>query len=43
WILSCQNGTLDLRTGKLRPHDPAELISLGSQIPYEPSATCPRW
>ena len=43
WILSCQNGTLDLRTGELRPRDPADLISLGSQIPYEPSATCPRW
>ena len=22
WLLACANGTLDLRTGRLRPHDP---------------------
>jgi putative DNA primase/helicase len=43
WLLSCANGTLDLRSGELRAHDPADLISLGSDIAYEPAATCPRW
>ena len=29
WLLACGNGTLDLRTGALRAHDPDDLISLG--------------
>ncbi len=43
WTLSTANGTLDLRTGTLRPHDPADLISIGTEIPYQADATCPRW
>jgi putative DNA primase/helicase len=43
WLLSCDNGTLDLRSGELRPNDPADLISLGTDVPYDPDATCPRW
>jgi P4 family phage/plasmid primase-like protien len=43
WLLSVANGTLDLRTGSLRPHDPTELISLGSEVIYDPTAACPRW
>lgn len=43
WLLSCKNGTLDLRSGELRPHDPADLITLGTEIAYQPEATCPRW
>jgi len=27
----------------LRPHDPADLISLGTDIDYDPAATCERW
>jgi putative DNA primase/helicase len=26
-LLNCVNGTLDLRTGELRPHDPADLLT----------------
>lgn len=27
YLLNCTNGTVDLRTGELRPHDPADLIT----------------
>jgi putative DNA primase/helicase len=43
WLLACANGTLDLRTGILGAHDPTQLISLGSEIIFDPAATCPRW
>lgn len=43
WLLSCTNGTLDLRTGELREHDPSDLLSLGTDIAYNPDAECPRW
>ena len=42
-LLSCANGVIDLQTCSLRPHDPADLVSLGTEISYDPAATCPRW
>jgi putative DNA primase/helicase len=43
WLLTCANGTLDLRTGTLREHDPGDLISLATDVSYNPDATCQRW
>jgi putative DNA primase/helicase len=43
WLLNCRNGTLDLRTGKLRPHDRADLLTVVLPVPYEPLAACPIW
>jgi putative DNA primase/helicase len=43
FLLACANGTLDLRTGELRAHDPSDLLSLGTDVPYDAEATCPRW
>jgi P4 family phage/plasmid primase-like protien len=43
WVLNVANGTIDLRTGQLRPHDPADLITKLAPVEYEPSATCPTW
>jgi putative DNA primase/helicase len=43
YLLACSNGVLDLRTSELRPARPDDLISLGTDIPYRPSAGCPRW
>lgn len=43
WLFNVQNGTLDLRTGTLRPHDPADLLSKLAPIPYDAAATCPLW
>jgi putative DNA primase/helicase len=43
WLLNCQNGTLDLRTGKLRNHDPADLITRMVPTAYDPAAEAPRF
>ena len=43
FALSVANGTLDLQTGRYRPHDPDDLISLGTDVPYYENARCPRW
>lgn len=42
-LLNVQNGTLDLRTGQLRPHDRQDLITRLSPIDYDPLAVCPVW
>lgn len=41
WAFNVKNGTLDLRTGELLPHDPADLITKISMVEYDPTATCP--
>jgi len=43
WLLNCQNGTLDLRTGELRSHDRRDLITKLAPVVYDPNATCPEW
>lgn len=43
YLFNCQNGTLDLRTGELRPHDPADRISKQAAVNYEPAARSPRF
>ncbi len=42
-LLNVANGTLDLRTGELRPHDRDDWLTRLAPVPYDPSATCPRW
>lgn len=41
--LNCLNGTVDLRTGKLRPHAREDLITKLAPVEYDPQAQCPRW
>lgn len=43
WLLNCENGTLDLRTGQLRPHSQEDLITKTIPVQYDPQASCPRW
>lgn len=43
WMFTCANGTIDLRTGELLPHDPANLCTKMSPVKYDPAATCPTW
>jgi putative DNA primase/helicase len=43
WLLNVENGTVDLRTGELRPHDRNDLITKLVDIRYDPQATCARW
>jgi len=42
-LLNVRNGTLDLRTGELRPHRRTDLISKIIPFDYDPDASCPRW
>jgi putative DNA primase/helicase len=41
WALNCTNGTLDLRTGVLRKHDRAEVITRCCPVAYDPNAKAP--
>ena len=43
WVFNCLNGTLDLRTGNLRPHNPADLITRLAPVEYDPDAKCLRF
>jgi putative DNA primase/helicase len=43
WILGVQNGVIDLRTGKLRPFDPADLMMMQAPVTYDAQAQAPRW
>lgn len=41
--LSVANGTLNLKTGVLGPHDPEDLITQCLDVEYDPDAECTRW
>ena len=41
WLLNCTNGTLNLRTLELRPHDPADLLTKLAGAAYAPDAASP--
>jgi putative DNA primase/helicase len=43
FLLNCTNGTLDLRTGELHPHDPADLLTKMTGAPYKPGAAGPEF
>lgn len=42
-LLNVLNGTLDLRTGRLRDHDPAEMLTKLAPVEFDPAATAPTW
>ncbi|MGI4790202.1 MAG: DNA primase family protein [Janthinobacterium lividum] len=41
WLLNVLNGTVDLRTGELRPHDRADLLTKLAPVAFDPTADCP--
>ena len=43
WLFNAANGTIDLRTGTLLPHDPKQLITKLAPVAYDPEALAPRW
>jgi putative DNA primase/helicase len=43
WLLNVQNGSLDLRTGDLRPHDRSDLITKLAPVAYDRDAEAPAW
>ncbi|MFN7946540.1 MAG: phage/plasmid primase, P4 family [Blastocatellia bacterium] len=42
-LLNVANGTIDLRTGKLRPHDPADRITRMIPVEHHPGVRAARW
>lgn len=43
WLLTCLNGTIDLRMGMLLPHTPDHFMTKLSPVRYDPEATAPMW
>ncbi|MEU1037649.1 phage/plasmid primase, P4 family [Streptomyces sp. NPDC005907] len=42
-LLSVANGTINLRTGQLHPHTPADMITKRLDVAYDPNAPATRW
>lgn len=43
FLLGCGNGVVDLRSGRLRPSRPEDMLSLGTDIGFDPDAPRARW
>jgi putative DNA primase/helicase len=43
WLMAVANGTIDLRTGKLRESDRSDLITMSAPVTYSEVATAPTW
>jgi putative DNA primase/helicase len=43
WLLTVENGTLDLRNGSLRPHRREDLMSKMAPVVYDADGACPTW
>jgi putative DNA primase/helicase len=43
WLLNCLNGTVDLKTGQLREHDPDDLLMMQVPVVYDPAVRSPLW
>lgn len=43
YLLNCRNGTLDLRTGKIRPPQRDDYLTRALDIDYNPEASAPLW
>lgn len=42
-LLSVENGTINLRTGKLQPHSPSDMITKRLDVAFHPDAPAERW
>ena len=43
WLLNCENGTIELKTGKLREHRPEDFITKICHAPYDTNCAIPLW
>jgi putative DNA primase/helicase len=43
WLITCLNGTIDLKSGILLPPDRDHLITKGAPVNFDPNADCPQW
>ena len=41
YLLNCENGTVDLKTGKVYKHRREDLLTTIARVKYDPRATCP--
>lgn len=42
-LLNVKNGTLDLSTMELRPHDPADMVTKLAPVEFDTEARCAKW
>ncbi len=42
-LMGCENGVIDLRTGRLRDGYPEDRITMTTGLKFDPNAKCPRW
>ncbi|MET9425625.1 phage/plasmid primase, P4 family [Streptomyces sp. NPDC006540] len=42
-LLSFRNGTVDLRSGRMREHSKEDMLTYCLELDYDPDAQCPRW
>jgi putative DNA primase/helicase len=43
WLLNVLNGTIELRSGTLRKHNPEDLTTRLVSVEFDPTATAPMW
>jgi putative DNA primase/helicase len=43
WLFNCANGTIDLRSGTLRPHSRSDMITKVCPVAFDPEAKAPLW
>ena len=43
WLFNVQNGTIDLLSGNLQPHNSLDLITFISPVAFDAHAQCPTW
>ncbi len=43
FLLGTPNGVVELRTGELRPGRQDDRLTMSTDVPFDPTATCPRW
>jgi len=43
WLLNVENGTVDLKTGKLLPHRQEDMITKIAGVRHDSEADCPMW
>ena len=43
YLLNVRNGTIDLRSGTLRPHNPGDLLTMQAPVKFDAMAKAPLW
>jgi putative DNA primase/helicase len=43
WLFGAVNGVINLRTGKLREGKRSDLLTMHTEVAFDPEAQCPRW